>query len=465
MTIGEYLKRIREEKKITLEQVAEGTKIRIQFLKAIEEDRLNDLPSLSQAKGFCRLYASFLGLNPVQVFDDVEKANRPVEKPEPVVESAEKQPAPVAVENHEARPKKNITRVTRRKQEVAKPGQEPSVPVEEKPHSQIIFEEIGKELQKQREALGLSRIDIERQIKIREYFIYSLEHGQIDNLPSTVQGRGMLNNYAAFMNLDADSMQMRYAEGLQLRRQERHQAEEEARKTGITVVGKEPLSGWRKFLTTDLLVGGSVFIILFSLVIWGAIQVIRTSFPDVEPAASQTVALLPDATPSPSAVIEVTESPVASQNVLTQTGSAPGTDLQTALTAVSSDPIQLVVVAYQRAYMKITVDGKEEFSGRVTPGNVYSYSGKTKITLLTGNGAALQVYYNQQDQGIIGFLGEVVELEFTAKAMVTPTPRFTATPTRTQQPTLTALPTQTLQPTATIPTITITPARTITPQP
>lgn len=79
MTIGEYLKRIREEKKITLEQVAEGTKIRIQFLKAIEEDRLNDLPSLSQAKGFCRLYASFLGLNPVQVFDDVEKANRPVE--------------------------------------------------------------------------------------------------------------------------------------------------------------------------------------------------------------------------------------------------------------------------------------------------------------------------------------------------------------------------------------------------
>jgi hypothetical protein len=193
--------------------------------------------------------------------------------------------------------------------------------------------------------------------------------------------------------------------------------------------------------------------------------VIRTSFPDVEPAASQTVALLPDATPSPSAVIEVTESPVASQNGLTQTGSAPGTDLQTALTAVSSDPIQLVVVAYQRAYMKITVDGKEEFSGRVTPGNVYSYSGKTKITLLTGNGAALQVYYNQQDQGIIGFLGEVVELEFTAKAMVTPTPRFTATPTRTQQPTLTALPTQTLQPTATIPTITITPARTITPQP
>jgi hypothetical protein len=124
--------------------------------------------------------------------------------------------------------------------------------------------------------------------------------------------------------------------------------------------------------------------------------------------------------------------------------------------------IQLVVVAYQRAYMRITVDGNEEFSGRVIPGNVYTYTGKIKITLLTGNGAALQVYYNQVDQGILGFLGEVVSLEFTAREMVTPTPRFTATPTRTQQPTLTARPTQTLSPTPTMPTSTITPARTVT---
>lgn len=464
MTIGEYLKRIREEKQITLEQVAEGTKIRLHFLKAIEEDRLHDLPSLSQAKGFCRLYAAFLGLNPMQVFDDVDKANRPVVELEKNPEPIEQATVPVVVEKHDSRTNKIITRVTHPKRKEAEPKREISIPVE-KPHSQVIFEEIGKELQKQREALGLSRVDIERQIKIREYFVYSLEHGQIDNLPSTVQGRGMLNNYAAFMNLDAESMQMRYAEGLQLRREERHRVEEEARKTGITVIGKEPLSGWRRFLTPDLLVGGSVFIILFSLIIWGAVQVIRTSFPDIEPAASQTVDILPEVTPSPSAVVETEGSTAVNQSEITQTVSVPGSDLQTALTAVSSNPIQLVVVAYQRAYMKVTVDGKEEFSERVIPGNVYSYSGKTKISLLTGNGAALQVYYNQQDLGIIGFLGEVVELEFTSQAMVTPTPRFTATPTRTQQPTLTALPTQTPQPTATIPTVTITPARTITTQP
>jgi hypothetical protein len=63
----------------------------------------------------------------------------------------------------------------------------------------------------------------------------------------------------------------------------------------------------------------------------------------------------------------------------TQTVSVPGSDLETALTAVSGKPIQLVVVAYQRAYMKVIVDGKETFAGRVIPGNVYTYSERPKF--------------------------------------------------------------------------------------
>jgi cytoskeletal protein RodZ len=463
MTIGEYLKRIREEKKITLEQVAEGTNIRIKYLQAIEDDRLDLLPSLSQARGFSRLYAVFLGLNAQQVFDEVERANQPpVAEPEPEAAIEEIIPEPVQVEKTEPFAKKVFSKISRKSRKQKQEQTKISVTAA-KPHSQIVFEEIGKELQKQREALGLSRADVERQIKIREYFIYSLEHGQIDNLPSTVQGRGMLNNYASFMNLDAESLQIRYAEGLQQRRQERHEAEEEAKKTGITVVGKEPLTGWRKLLTPDLLIGGSVFIVLFGLIVWGAIQVIRTSLPAAEPtigAVSEEATGV--STPSPTMMQETSGTPaVGVQAGTTQAMTTPLVNLQLTLTSSNTNPIQLVIVAYQRAYMKITVDGKEEFTGRVVPGNVYSYSGKTKITLLTGNGAALQVYYNQVDQGVLGFLGEVVEMEYTSREAVTPTPRFTATPTLTQQPTLTARPTETPLPSPTFPTATITPARTI----
>jgi hypothetical protein len=274
----------------------------------------------------------------------------------------------------------------------------------------------------------------------------------------------MLNNYASFLSLDAESLQMRYAEGLQLRRQERQVIAEESRKTGVPVVGKEPLTGWRRFLTPDLLVGGSVFLVLFGLIIWGAIQVIRTSSLTTQPTSSTVSEVLTvQATPSPEIPIETQTFGVAKLTGTPQALNTPLVDLQATLTSISSGPIQLVVVAYQRVYLKITVDGQDAFSGRVIPGNVYTYSGKTKITLLTGNGAGLQVYYNQKDQGILGLQGEVVELEFTPNEMVTPTPRFTATPTRTEQPTLTALPTQTLPPTPTFPTATITPARTLLP--
>jgi cytoskeletal protein RodZ len=83
-----------------------------------------------------------------------------------------------------------------------------------------MYRSIGEDLRKQRESLGLSLQDVERQIKIREIYLYNIEEGNLDDLPSTVQGRGMVSNYAAFMNLNPDSYLSRFAEALQQRRLE-----------------------------------------------------------------------------------------------------------------------------------------------------------------------------------------------------------------------------------------------------
>jgi hypothetical protein len=114
-------------------------------------------------------------------------------------------------------------------------------------------------------------------------------------------------------------------------------------------------------------------------------------------------------------------------------------------------PLQVYVVASQRAWMRITADGKVVFDGRVMTGNAYPYSAKKTIQLETGNGAAVQVYFNQKDLGKLGTVGQVINLVFSQQGMVTPTASFTATPTVTQ------IFTVTLQPTATKPTFTITP--------
>ncbi len=65
--LGEYLKRERELRHITLEEVADGTKIAIYMLRAIEEDRWHDLPAEVFIKGFLRSYAEFIGLEPDEI--------------------------------------------------------------------------------------------------------------------------------------------------------------------------------------------------------------------------------------------------------------------------------------------------------------------------------------------------------------------------------------------------------------
>jgi hypothetical protein len=85
----------------------------------------------------------------------------------------------------------------------------------------------------------------------------------------------------------------------------------------------------------------------------------------------------------------------------------------------------------------VLVDGEVTFEGRVVPGSAYQYSGEDKVEILTGNGAAIQVFFNQQDLGPMGLLGEVVHQVFTRQGVQTPTPTITITASPTARPTRT----------------------------
>jgi cytoskeleton protein RodZ len=449
---GQLLRNKREEKKIPLEQAAEETNIRLQFLQAIEEDRMGAISSQAQLRGFMRLYASYLGIDPLELFEPV----RPIEDNGKAVDPST-EAAPVEPQKSLLDFASNL--LTKKTEKIHQPVQTPAVDDDSSNKaSTAIFKSIGADLQQQREALGLSRYDIERQIKIRELYIYALENGLVEDLPSTVQGRGMLNNYAAFMNLDPEPMQMRFADGLQQRRFEK--AEEDLAKKKNPEIRKfsAPITGWRRYLTPDLLIGGGVFAVLFILIIWGALQVIGSSQTKVEPTADSIsdiligtntpVSLTEQVTPE----TQFTITPTSGESINT-----PSVDLMATISAVDNKPIQVVVIAYQRAFLKIISDGKEVFVGRTVPGNVYTYTGSSRITLTTGNAAALQVYYNQQDLGILGSSGQVMNMDFTGDTMATATPQITAQPTSTMLPTYTQQPTETPTITPTPPTPTVTP--------
>lgn len=63
-TAGDLLKEKRLLKELSLQDVAGKTKIKVEYLEAIENSNFSILPSSTFAKGFLRNYASFLYLNP-----------------------------------------------------------------------------------------------------------------------------------------------------------------------------------------------------------------------------------------------------------------------------------------------------------------------------------------------------------------------------------------------------------------
>lgn len=438
-TVGEILRRTRKERKVSLEQVSTATHIRLHYLEALENDLLDQLPSEVQGRGFLRLYADYLNL-PIQPLLDLwdGKASRPdqspvsietspthpPEKPLPSIEINDA-PSSIETETPETTP--------------ASAQDAPSTLLQ----ADELFREIGTTLRQQRENLGLALKDIEHYTHVRLYYLKLLEEGKFNELPSLVQARGMLNNYAHFLEADTEALLLKFADALQMQF-----AQRSAPNTRQAVTSKESVQQrtrlWR-LLTPDLLIGGAVIVLLVSFTIWAATRISSANTRGFEATAPPFSQVLSLATPFPTPSGEVT---VTRANP--EEGSPPQANpalpllSEVPMSQVTEGRLQIYVVARQRAFMRVSVDGKTEFNGRVVPGNAYPFAANNTIELTAGNAAALQIFYNQNDLGTLGSAGQVVRLVFTPNGVITPTPSASQTPAVTPTPSLTAPPTPTM---------------------
>jgi len=74
---GALLKQVREARKLTLERLADVTKISIYYLRMMEGDHYEDLPAPVYVKGYLRHVAKLLGLNPQAVVDGYTRRMEP----------------------------------------------------------------------------------------------------------------------------------------------------------------------------------------------------------------------------------------------------------------------------------------------------------------------------------------------------------------------------------------------------
>ena len=435
-SIGQRLHQARLEHGYSLEQIERATRVRAFYLKALEEDDFLSLPSVVQGRGFLRIYASYLGLDTKALLTDWE--SNPTESSEPIFESQPKE-IPPAVPPIEASPAPVIS---------SDPPPVPPTPstatyLSEPPRSnkpqsdsRAILVEIGRQLSQQRLLLGLSLADVERYTRLRLHYLEAIEAGRIDDLPSPVQGRGMLNNYARFLNLDSEALLLRFADALQLRRTERIGVQ--PRRTPATRVSNNQLV-WRRFASFDLIMSSILIVALIGFVVWSASQILTYQKQGSAQSSLPAVAdvLLETATLSPTL-------PESSSQVSANQGT--GTVQPTGLTGIigalnftpiptGNDPIQIYIIARETAWVKVTADNKVVFQARIQAGSAYPFTGIEKVEVLTGNAAALQIYFNQTDLGSLGSMGQVVDLVFDTKGLILPTP--TVTPTITPTPLVT----------------------------
>ena len=202
---------------------------------------------------------------------------------------------------------------------------------------------------------------------------------------------------------------------------------------------------FKRYFSLDIIIGGGLILLLVVFPIWATNRIFNfrneDSFqPTTPPISSILVSTIEELTASP------TSPPgVEPGNNYTTTGETPVMTLP----AGGKGAVQVVIIAQEQAWVRITVDGKVKFEGRVTPGSAYSFDGNTQIEVITGNGRAISILYNQNNLGPMGNLGEVVDHIYTANAILNPTATFTLTPTITPTPTITLRPSATPRPSST----------------
>lgn len=332
--------------------------------------------------------------------------------------------------------------VVDREEANAQQAPEPAAP--DKP-ADAIMAEIGSKLRERREMISLTAAEVERHTHLRVNYVKALEEGAFEKLPSTVQTRGMLSNYANFLGLDVDEVLLRYADALQAKRREKYV---ETPREKIETQVKPAMPFLRTFIAGDLIFGVLMVAALAALAIWGVGRIVSVREDQAEPTAPSIVEVLIE-TAEPTGLDDAA--------VSTEEASLDGTPgsivegfASPEIQASPSDAnVAVSVYALGRVFVKIVADGRTAFEGRMAPRETKDFEAENQIVILTGDGSALRITYNGTDLGLMGGPGEVISRVYSVSGVLTPTATIPPTATNTPLTTPTVSPTVTRTPTAT----------------
>jgi cytoskeleton protein RodZ len=314
----------------------------------------------------------------------------------------------------------------------------------------------GRTLRDAREIRGLTLEDIERETRIRAKYLAAIEADDFKAMPSPAQAKGFLRNYALYLGVDPEPLlplafppagtkpvmattrrpaarsapgpikpvkaapppdtaeqpiQLADSPGAGPKRKSARQAPV-ARPSLVTPEARRRFA-WSRVWSADTLLSVTVTGALVLLLVWGFTelgitqQLLATPTRDGVPLAEAT-AEITIATPTP------------------RRSPTPETVLPTA--RPSSSSINISVLADQRVWVRVLVDGQEVFAGLSGPAEQLEFTGLQAIEVWTANAAGTRIFWNGQEQPPLGDFGDPFKAVYTLSGTFEPTPGPTATP-------------------------------------
>jgi transcriptional regulator with XRE-family HTH domain len=309
-----------------------------------------------------------------------------------------------------------------------------------------MLESLGEMLRAAREARGWTLEEVERVVHIRARYLAALEAGDLQALPSMLQARGFLRNYAQHLGLKPDQVLEQLDEalappkrrllGFGSRGKSNDKKAEAGNPAANRVTVNRPSSPvaaarrLRRLFTPDIIIAFIAIVVVIGFLVWGGMRLANTV---LNPSAvTPTAEVL-----GPTVTLPATPTLIAN---ITPTATLPGPGL-------SFTNVQLTLIIEKRTFIRVITDDTLAFEGIVFPDEKRDFVGVTMIEVTTGDGDSVRMILNQQDLGLMGTSGEVVSRQFTSSGMITLTPTITFTPSQTltpsETPTLTPVPTET----------------------
>ncbi len=251
---------------------------------------------------------------------------------------------------------------------------------------------LGEVLKVAREDQGLALEDIEAAIHIRLHLLEALEEDNFKEFPSPVITRGLIRNYARYLNLDPiEALTLYDGNGVVPVKGQRLTPD------GIEFMNlsmaPRPLINWDFIIAAVLfllVIGGAGYLAYGVIIQPAGITPTPTKTPQAEGLGQDAALPLPTVTPLP------TDTPTP----------PPPTDTPT---PIIYGGVTVELAIQQPSWIQILVDDVEVFEGVLQPGERRDWTGQRRVAIRAGNAGGVEVIVNGISRGLMGAEGQVVD--------------------------------------------------------